>query len=308
MGYNAVGQLYEKNVGGTVTLLMYDEAGHLLGEYSGTGALIQETIWMGDIPVGTIRPNGSSVTTYFVWTDQLNTPREVSRPSDHRPVWRWDIDPFGTTAPNQNPYGFGTFVYNLRFPGQYYQAETGLNYNYFRDYDPQTGRYIESDPIGLAAGVNTYAYASGNPISRADPLGLDDSICMYNSFMCGIDPPTPSISPNTKAQVCALLKSCNGDVNCAYKKALAKRKAQMPKSWFDLENREVENWLSIVAFPNGLQSQRSNIDFYENAWKQEPFAHTTPWNFEAWQTALDGLSHKNDTPADLTKWCDSCGK
>ena len=65
------------------------------------------------------------------------------------------------------------FVYNLRFPGQYYMPETGLNYNYFRDYDPQTGRYIESDPIGLAGGsLTTYGYAGANPISSKDPRGL----------------------------------------------------------------------------------------------------------------------------------------
>ncbi len=66
-----------------------------------------------------------------------------------------------------------SFIYNLRFPGQYYLAETGLSQNYFRDYDPQTGRYIESDPIGLRAGVNTYGYVRGNPISLADLYGLD---------------------------------------------------------------------------------------------------------------------------------------
>jgi RHS repeat-associated protein len=66
-----------------------------------------------------------------------------------------------------------TVIYNLRFAGQYYQAETGLVQNYFRDYDPQTGRYIESDPIGLAGGsFSTYAYADGNPISESDPSGL----------------------------------------------------------------------------------------------------------------------------------------
>jgi RHS repeat-associated protein len=64
------------------------------------------------------------------------------------------------------------FAYNLRFPGQYYQAETGLNYNYYRDYDPLTGRYIESDPVGLTGGINTYAYVAGRPTMATDPQGL----------------------------------------------------------------------------------------------------------------------------------------
>jgi RHS repeat-associated protein len=108
-----------------------------------------------------------------VHTDHLNTPRKIAQPSTGTLAWRWDADPFGTAAPNENPGGLGTFVYNLRAPGQYYQAETGLNQNWNRDYDPLGGgRYIESDPLGLRAGVNTYAYVSDNPVRQFDPSGL----------------------------------------------------------------------------------------------------------------------------------------
>ena len=170
--FNVLGQRIEKS-GTSVTQFVYDESGHLLGEYDGTGNLIEETVWMGDVPVAVVQPNGTGVSVYYVHTDHLNTPRRISRPTDNVIVWRWDSEPFGNSAANQDPDGDGTiFVYNLRFPGQYYDAETGLAYNYSRDYDPGTGRYVESDPIGLVGGINTYAYVGGNPLSRIDPYGL----------------------------------------------------------------------------------------------------------------------------------------
>jgi RHS repeat-associated protein len=84
-------------------------------------------------------------------------------------VWLWRHDPFGNGAP------LGA-TYELRFLGQFFDQATGLHYNYFRDYDPRLGRYIESDPIGLAGGINTYAYVGGNPVNLTDPLGLTSQV------------------------------------------------------------------------------------------------------------------------------------
>jgi RHS repeat-associated protein len=82
-------------------------------------------------------------------------------------------DPFGVGFPNEDVDGNGVkFTYNLRFPGQYYDAETNNFYNYFRDYDPSLGRYAQSDPIGLRGGINTYAYVRSKPTGAIDPFGL----------------------------------------------------------------------------------------------------------------------------------------
>ena len=115
-------------------------------------------------PAGAAKP-------FFIFSDQINTAREITDSAGVK-VWQADPEPFGANLPNENPAGQGVFVYNPRFPGQYYDRETGLHYNYYRDYDPQTGRYIQSDPIGLKGGINTYGYVGGNPLSQYDPYGL----------------------------------------------------------------------------------------------------------------------------------------
>jgi RHS repeat-associated protein len=175
--YNALGQLIETDLNTVgIRLFWYDEAGHYLGVYNGSGGLGDETVWLGDVPVGMLVPNGDSVNVYYVHTDHLNTPRQVTRSSDNTQMWTWFSDPFGTTAENQNPQGAGTLNYPPRLPGQLSTTEVaGLYQNGYRDYDPLVGRYIESDPSGLKSGVNTYAYSGGNSISNFDPTGLDCS-------------------------------------------------------------------------------------------------------------------------------------
>ena len=84
-------------------------------------------------------------------------------------------EPFGNSSPVTNPVGVGDFVLNLRMPGQYFDAETGLSYNWHREYDGSVGRYASSDPVGLSGGdFGLYNYAGGDPVSRIDPTGLLD--------------------------------------------------------------------------------------------------------------------------------------
>lgn len=153
------------------TFAVYDEAGRVLGRYDHTGQRVQEYIWLGSLPVGVIAGDA----LYYVQADHLGTPRTVIDPSRQTAVWNWPLtgEAFGAAPPDADPDGNGVaFVFDLRFPGQQYDAASGLNYNYFRDYEPGTGRYVQSDPVGLAAGVSTYAYVWSNPVLGIDPFGL----------------------------------------------------------------------------------------------------------------------------------------
>ena len=105
------------------------------------------------------------VNIYFVHADHLGAPQALTDETG-TVVWAADYDPFGNVS-----LPVSAVTNNIRFPGQYYDAETGLHYNYFRDYDPTTGRYIQSDPLGLSGGISTYLYASSNPLYYMDPFG-----------------------------------------------------------------------------------------------------------------------------------------
>jgi RHS repeat-associated protein len=160
---NGFGQRIEKTgssvpSGGT-NAFVYDEQGNFLGEYGSTGTIIEETAYLPNTPVsclskgfgiagfGTGTPiavftGTSGGTTSSMTADWLGAPHIIAN-SSKTYQWRWDHYDFGNNAPNQNPSGLGTFAYNLRFPGQYYDAESGLFQNGVRDsYNPVIGRYV----------------------------------------------------------------------------------------------------------------------------------------------------------------------
>ncbi len=135
----------------------------------------------------TVTVNTGIAQVYYIHADYLDTPRQITDTSGNV-VWQYDnSDPFGNNAANQNPNGAGQFVFPLRFAGQYFDSETNTHYNINRDYDPSIGRYVQSDPIGLEGGINTYIYVRGNPISFIDPLGLLDRLVYQNGRLKGYD-------------------------------------------------------------------------------------------------------------------------
>ena len=157
--------------------MIYDEGGRWFGEYDANGDAAQQVIWMEDLPVGLWAGAGRQQTLHYIEPDHLGTPRNVIEPGRNSAVWNWDLrgEAFGSSDPNDDSDGNGErFVFNLRFSGQVNDALSGLSYNYFRNYDPSIGRYVESDPVGLLGGVSTYAYVRNNPLLRVDSWGLLD--------------------------------------------------------------------------------------------------------------------------------------
>jgi len=124
---------------------------------------------------------------YFIEVDHLDTPRLVADVAGTT-VWRWDQqEPFGVNVPNENPSGFGAFEFPLRFAGQYAARETNLAYNYFRTYDPSTGRYQEPDPLGALIDENLYSYASAKPLLLVDPRGTEPGGYAQRGYWCSPD-------------------------------------------------------------------------------------------------------------------------
>ena len=168
--YNAHGERTQKTVGGTTTRFVYQGDGLLLSEDDGTR--VREYVQLDGRPIAVMDSDAVGVTVHYVHADHLSTPQRATDALG-AVIWRSDHTPYGESAIDSDPDGDGIhYTFNLRFPGQYFDAESGVHYNYYRYYDPSTGRYLRSDPIGLNGGVNTYGYATANPLRNIDPLGL----------------------------------------------------------------------------------------------------------------------------------------
>jgi RHS repeat-associated protein len=167
--YNAFGERVAKAVTLPQTVnerFVYNENSQLIAERGSTN---KDYIWLDALPVAVVDNEASISTINYVTADGLNTPRAVSN-TNGATIWTWSIvgNPFGEQPPTSST----GYVYNLRFPGQYFDVESGLNYNVQRYYDAPKGGYTQVDLIGFAGGqASLYAYTDSNPLDNIDPLG-----------------------------------------------------------------------------------------------------------------------------------------
>jgi RHS repeat-associated protein len=125
-----------------------------------------DPLWQAEVPNGK-KLSDAATSYHYLHTDHLGTPI-LATDKGGNTSWKARAESFGKVVSESGT----TLQLNLRFPGQYHDRETGTHYNYYRDYNPITGRYLQSDPIGLDGGLNLYLYAKGNPGRFVDFLGL----------------------------------------------------------------------------------------------------------------------------------------
>ncbi len=134
-------------------------------EYDNNGNAVREYIYLENMPIALIS-NERNGEILQIHTDHLQTPKVITD-KNGTVLWQWETEAFGSSKPK-----IETIKMPLRMAGQYADDEVGLFYNYYRFYDPNMGRYVENDPIGLEGGLNVYGYVGGSPLHKIDPRGL----------------------------------------------------------------------------------------------------------------------------------------
>jgi RHS repeat-associated protein len=178
--YDGFERRVKKVAGGVTTHYHYDLNGRLIAETAGAGNPIRDYVHIDGEPVA-MQVYGAGAGWYWFLNDHLGTPQKLVDNAG-AVVWQAAYMPFGEarvlTADIEN---------NLRFPGQYFDAESGLHYNWHRYYDPETGRYLRPDPIGLAGGINLFAYVQNDPVNWIDIEGLQGDINLGKGWSARVD-------------------------------------------------------------------------------------------------------------------------
>ncbi|PKN59759.1 MAG: hypothetical protein CVU53_06580, partial [Deltaproteobacteria bacterium HGW-Deltaproteobacteria-11] len=277
-GYDPAGRRIRKQVGNTVTYYVYADEG-LVGEYDATGTLLRSYGWQPDSLWGTsplyLAEDGQF---YFYHNDRQGTPQRLTD-INGQVVWSASYSAFGQAFVDPN----STIENNLRFPGQYYDAETDLHYNLHRYYEPTTGRYLSTDPAG--DGLNPYVYVSGNPLNAIDPLGLfsvSDALKGISSGLGAVNGFLQQIDPLTLAK--SALAEIIGQLECAepsnwYTQMIVTNNLLLARAIYGMLNGpealadefadlfENPSWWNIPIFGGIAQASKAYADnpTYENA-------------------------------------------
>jgi RHS repeat-associated protein len=177
--YNGVGQRIKKVIDGATTIYHYDWFGNLIAESDGKGAFRVDYVYLNRQPLAQIHIS-STESIFYYHNDHLGTP-QVLTDDNGQVVWKAYYKPFGKVD-----IVIEKVKNNFRFPGQYYDEETGLHYNYIRYYKPEIGRFLRADPIGPLGLTSSepyesinhlYVYSQNQPINRLDAYGLFSKDC-----------------------------------------------------------------------------------------------------------------------------------
>ena len=269
--YNAMGERVAKAVASLQVVnerFAYNEASQLIGEYGTTN---RDYIWLGSLPVA-VMDSGTTNTISYVHADGLSIPRAISDSAGNT-IWKWmyQSNPFGEQPPT------GSYVYNLRLPGQYFDVETGLMYNGARYYESATGRFPQSDPMGMSGGQwSTYAYVDNGPLARVDPLGLRS--------------PTPG-------EVAMLSPIFNNTVDFS-KVDIVSGGGMDPRAWAPIATENAVTLGNTIHFPSsGYQSDFSSASLSDQAWLAHEMTHVYQYqnnsNYSWAKAANEGL--RSDT-------------